>query len=72
MFVNFITNLYSEEIGRIYIGDHRKLNNQGLVNGMVIDQNKSNVIHVLTTHPLELHSFYPVKYVIILQLIFQD
>lgn len=28
---------------------------------MVIDQDKSNVIHVLTSNPLELHSYYPVN-----------
>ena len=49
----------SEEVGRFYVGDRRKMQNRNAVVGMIADEALPNVIHVLTKYPLELHSFYP-------------
>lgn len=52
---------YSEEMGRIYVGDRRKTFHKGMVLGMVTDAVDTNVLHVLTSFPLELHTLYPVS-----------
>lgn len=52
---------FSEEMGRLFVGDSRTPAYSGKFNGMVVDRMKPNVLHVLTSFPLELHSYYPVR-----------
>ena len=54
----------SEEIGRIYVGDRRRAFHSDRVVGMVVDEVRPDVMHVLTNYPLELHTLYPVKHLL--------
>jgi hypothetical protein len=51
----------SEEVGRFYVGDRRKMKNRNAIVDMIADEAIPNVLHVLTKYPLELHSFYPAE-----------
>ena len=62
----FHVYLFSEEVGRLYAGESGKRSHEGICNGMVVDRVKPNVLHVLTSFPLELHSYYPVSESLIL------
>ena len=53
-----MVRVFSEEIGRIKLNVGKRRLTRGSVVSMVSDD--AGALHVLTSGPLELHSFYPV------------
>jgi hypothetical protein len=49
-----------EERGRIYIGDRKRVWDKSSILAMVKDEKDNSAFHVLTAHPLEVHSYYAV------------